>query len=114
MRKFLRSFLVLGAASAALVSVGVALWILAGMYLPPWLKYYDRYSKANAYIELVEKFKEENGYYPVEQNQNIVPRTEFKNPFFYRGGGENFELGFTAGFDEVYTYSSYDKKWHFE
>jgi len=114
MRRILRHVVILGSAGAASVAVALSAWILAVIHLPPWLKYYGRYRQANAYIERVESFRKQNGYYPGEETQDIVPRTEFNNPYyFYRGGGESFEMGFSAGFDDVYSYSSSDKKWDF-
>jgi hypothetical protein len=94
--------------------VGFFIWLLAINLLPPSVLYSAEVAQVENYISQIEAYKRDHSQYPDERQQNIVPRVEYDNPFFYEGGASAYRIGFRIGFDEVYYYDSETKKWSFE
>lgn len=92
----------------------VTCWLVAISTLPPSVLYWTKIRQVESYVEQIEKYRRDHGRYPDEQQQTIVPRDEAGNPYFYKGGGSGYEVGFTVGFDEEYVFSSTTKRWSFE
>ena len=94
-----------------LVAIG---WAIAIRYVPPSIAYRTQIAQVERYVAQIEEYKRQNGRYPDDQTQTIVPRAEHDNPFFYEGGGTVYRIGFRVGFDEVYFYDSQSRRWSFE
>lgn len=74
-----------------------------------WFGLYLSYKRqAETYISEIEKFKIEHGYFPDKTKQTIVPEL---SPFFYDSNGRQFCVGFSIGFDNVYSYCSATQGW---
>lgn len=84
-------------------------WVLAVRYAPPQLLYGVEIHQVEKAVKELEQYKTQHGNYPSESQYRLAN----DNMFYSLKDGE-YEIGFSVGFDEWYSYDSHTRKWSFE
>lgn len=81
------------------------------VFIPRSWWYWSYMRQADGYVREIEKFKTEHGYYPDENSQTIIERSESDPNYFYESDGKQYCVGFSSGFDDTYRFCSSTQKW---
>jgi hypothetical protein len=87
------------------------LCIAALLSLPYEIHFRSDFLEAKYYIAQLEEYKQKNGRYPGEEDQDIVPQS---GHIFYNGGGSRYTLDLALSFDVDYCYYSDTREWLFK